>query len=315
MKKIIGYLLSAAICLSLFGCNSASENSDSFNIVCTIFPPYDFVRTLTEGQENVNVTLLLKAGQESHDYDPSSGDIASIHDCDMFIYVGGESDQWLDDILSTTDRENKTILAMMDMVDPLEEETVEGMEESEKSHGGLSLEEYDEHVWTSPKNAMEIVSQIAGALVSCPQIDETLLRQKESAYLDALSELDKEMEKTVDEGNKDTIVVADRFPFRYLCEDYGIEYFAAFPGCAASTEPSSTTLLFLTDKVKELSLPVVFKIEMSAANIADHIAKETGAKVLTLHSCHNRTVEEEQRNETYLSLMEQNVESLKEALN
>ncbi len=315
MKKIIGYLLSAAICLSLFGCNSAPENSDSFNIVCTIFPPYDFVRTLTEGQENVNVTLLLKAGQESHDYDPSSGDIASIHDCDMFIYVGGESDQWLDDIFSTTDRENKTILAMMDMVDPLEEKMVEGMEESEKSHGGLSLEEYDEHVWTSPKNAMEIVSQIADALVSCPQIDETLLRQKESAYLDALSELDKEMEKTVDEGNQNTIVVADRFPFRYLCEDYGIEYFAAFPGCAASTEPSSTTLLFLTDKVKELSLPVVFKIEMSAANIADHIAKETGAKVLTLHSCHNRTVEEEQQNETYLSLMEQNVESLKEALN
>ncbi len=314
MKKITGWIVSVALCLSFFGCSPSSKTDGSLNIVCTIFPQYDFVRTLTEGQENVDVTLLLKAGQESHDYDPSSGDIASIHDCDMFIYVGGESDHWLDEILSTTEEENKKILALMDMVDPLEEETVEGMEESEEGHNDLSLEEYDEHVWTSPKNAMEIVRQLAGALVSFPEIDETMLRQKESAYLDALSELDKEIEKTVSEGNKDTIVVADRFPFRYLCEDYGIEYFAAFPGCAASTEPSSATLLFLTDKVKELSLSVVFKIEMSAANIANHIAEETGAKVLTLHSCHNRTVEEEERNETYLSLMEQNVENLKEAL-
>lgn len=302
------------LCLSaLVGCGASTEKKNKVSVVCALFPPYDFLREITAGEEQIELTLLLKPGQESHDYDPSSKDILKIHECDLFVYGGGESDNWIDRVLQSVDTEYKTVISLMDTVNPLATETVEGMEHDHEEHHEET--EYDEHVWTDPENAITIVKALQAALGKIDPNNAETYRTNASAYITKLQTLDAEFEQTVNTASRRTVVVADRFPLLYFCKAYDLTYYAAFSGCAASVEPSSATVQFLIDTVKKEQIPAVFQMELSAGALASTIAENTGCKVKTFYSCHNLTQQDFDNGETYLSLMQKNVDALKEVLN
>lgn len=314
IRKITAVILAVMMLLPM-GCADQSAGEDgALDIVCTIFPQYDLARSIAGDTKGVNIKMLMGAGQESHDYDPSSKDIAAIHGCDIFVYTGGESDSWIRDLLEGVDTENKTVISLMDIVDPMESETVEGMESEDHDHGAIDHVEYDEHVWTSPKNAKIIADAIAEAMcLRMPEAAESFRRNRDSlaGRLDSLDQSFTELAASVESP---TIIVADRFPLLYFCKEYGIGYFAAFAGCAASTEPSSKTVQFLIEKVKDEGIPAVFKMDLSSGNVADTVAEATGATVLTFYSCHTLSSADFEAGETYVSMMEKNLAALRTAL-
>lgn len=289
--------------------NNNSDGGDKISVVTTIFAPYDFIREIA-GQE-ADVTMLLPPASESHSFEPTPQDIIKIQNCDVFVYVGGESDEWVDGILESMDTEDMKIVTLMDLVDTVEEEVVEGMEEEEEEEEGIA---YDEHVWTSPKNAELIVQSLSDTLCEVDKANVSVYEENTAEYLKKLDELDKAFQEVVDAGVRKTIIFGDRFPFRYFADAYGLDYFAAFPGCSTETECSAATIAFLIDKVEEENIPVVFHVELSNGKIADTISESTGAKVVLLHACHNISKEDFEKGVSYLELMTQNVENLKEAL-
>lgn len=313
MKRIISVILCMTAILCLFcscGNEDTKKDDGKLNIVTTIFPPYDFAKNV--GGEYVNVSMLLKPGMESHSYDPTPQDIIKIQECDLFIYTGGESDEWVKDILESSDRKPKKTLAMMDVCETVREETVEGMEKDEDDGDEI---EYDEHVWTSPKNAVNITVSIDSILKELDKSHTDEFEKNTSEYKNKLSQLDGDFREIADNAKRKTLVFGDRFPFRYFADEYGLKYYAAFPGCSSETEPSPSTVSFLIDKVKAEKIPVVFSIEFSNGKVADTICESTGSKKMTFHSCHNVTQEEFDNGVSYLSLMQGNVKALKEALN
>ena len=317
-KKIfyIGICFFLTLVLSTCSLPSADEGSHTENekisIVATIFPQYDFARNVAGSL--AKLTLLLPPGGESHSYEPSPKDMIQIQESDLFIYVGGESDQWIEDILQTLDTSKITTLKLMDCVDTVYEEVPKGLDAHEEKHVHGSYA-YDEHVWTSPKNAQKITQAICDTLCTLDPENTQTYTQNCASYLAKLQTLDQSFEQTVAAGKRNVMVFGDRFPFRYFSDAYGLAYFAAFPGCSSETEPSAATLAFLTKKIEEENIPVVFYIEMSSQKVADALCEDTGAKKLLFHSCHNLTNEEFERGENYLSLMEDNLENLKTALN
>ncbi len=314
MKKIIALILAGIMALSvLCACNSEDDNNKTdgkLKVITTIFPPYDFTRQIAG--DKIDLSMLLKPGMESHSFEPSPKDIVNIQNCDLFIYVGGESDEWVRTILESDDKKPKKIIALMDCVDTVEEATVEGMTAEEHEEG--EEKEYDEHVWTSPKNAVTITKKIAEILDELDPSDKKIYDENTRQYCAQLTQLDNEFRETVDSAKNKLVVFGDRFPFRYFTDEYGLGYFAAFPGCSAETEPSAATISFLIDKVKEKNIPVVFKIEFSSGKVAKTIAEPSGAKVLEFHSCHNVDADGFNNGETYVSLMKKNLKNLKEAL-
>jgi zinc transport system substrate-binding protein len=307
--------------LVLSGCARREENSGrntngTVNVVTTIFPPYDFVREIagdigTPGS-HVNLTLLLPPGAESHSFEPTPQDIIRIQNSALFIYAGGESDSWVDRILDSLDTSKIKILSLMDTVDVVEEEIVEGMEEEEGEEEEGA--EYDEHVWTSPKNAELIVKAITDALCEVDGVNADLYRRNADSYLAGLDELDAAFQSVVDNAKRKTIVFGDRFPFRYFADAYGLSYFAAFPGCSTETECSAATVAFLINKIKNEGIPVVFHIELSNEKIADTLCEETGAKKLLFHAGHNISKKDFDNGVTYLELQQANVDRLRTAL-
>lgn len=315
MKKIVKVLILpifVGIVLFATGCETNKKNSDKLSIVSTIFPGYDFTRELTGN--DVDLTMLLSPGMESHNYDPTPQDIIKIENSDIFIYVGGESDEWVTDILENINTKKTKIIKMMDYVDTFEEEIVEGMQEEEQEGEEEHEEEYDEHVWTSPKNAIKIVKAIEASLKEKDANNSDKYATNATSYITKLNELDVDFKKIVNNGSRKEVIFGDRFPLRYFVEEYGIKYYAAFPGCSSDTEANASTIAFLIDKVKEDKVPVVFHIEMSNKKIAKTIAEETGAKTLQFHTAHNVTKEEFKNGITYLDIMKNNMEVLKEAL-
>ncbi|MDD2979334.1 MAG: metal ABC transporter substrate-binding protein [Hespellia sp.] len=308
------------------GCGSSKveKDSDKISVVATIFPQYDFTRAIAG--DNAEITMLLKPGSESHSYEPTPQDIITIQKCDVFLYVGGENDAWVEEILSSMDTSNMQVIALTDCVDTVEEEVVEGMQESHEDEAetvddvsGQKAEaqrgEIDEHVWTSPKNAQKIVDKISRALCTADPEHASDYEANTSEYQEELAKLDMQFRHVTDSAERREIIFGDRFPLRYFAEEYGLTYYAAFPGCASDTEPSAATIAFLIDKVKEDKIPIVFKIELSNGNMAEAIADATGAREETFYSCHNISADDWNNGETYLSLMEKNVETLKDALN
>jgi zinc transport system substrate-binding protein len=260
--------------------------------------------------------MLLPPGAESHSFEPSPRDIISIQNSDVFIYNGGESDAWVDRILASMDRGNRKIIRLMDCVEVVEEEIVEGMQDEEEDEGPDHEEEaeYDEHVWTSPANAKLIVRAISDVLCELDSAKAPVYRDNASAYLKKLDELDASFRETVGRGTRKTLIFGDRFPFRYFADAYGLGYFAAFPGCSTETEASAATVAFLIDKVRQEKIPVVFHIELSNEKIADIICEETGAKKHLFHAAHNVSKQEFEGGATYLGVMTKNIETLREAL-
>lgn len=320
MKRLLSLLLAGVLLLgTLCGCSAPAKQEEGLSVVATIFPQYDFARQVM-GSSN-HLTMLLRPGQEVHSYEPTPQDIIAIQNCDLFIYVGGESDAWIEDVLEGMDTSHMVILSLMDLVDPLEEDTdsvLENPEEHSHEDGEathLHQEEYDEHVWTSPKNAMLITQAICDALCGIDPSNAQTYRQNTAAYLEQLDGLDQDFREVISNASRDTLIFGDRFPLLYFVREYGLNYYAAFPGCASETEPSAATVARLIDLVREEQVPVVYQIELSNGNIARSIADSSGAKVETFYTCHNITRDDFNAGETYLSLMKCNVNSLKEALN
>ena len=313
-------------CAGRFEGKEQDTETGKIRVVTTIFPPYDFVREIA-GDE-VELKMLLKPGQEAHSYEPTPQDIIAIENSDIFIYVGGENDQWVEDILDSMPESDTEILRLTDCVDTLEEEHVEGMkEERGHSHDETgkrqlpdgtqihSVHQIDEHVWTSPKNAARIVDQIQRLLSGKDSANREFYRENAESYKEKLLELDNEFRRVTENSKRRLVIFGDRFPFRYFTEEYGLSYYAAFPGCASDTEPSASTMAFLIDKVKEEDVPVVLKMELSNDDISRAIAEATGTKVRTFYSCHNISAEDFENGGSYLSMMQKNVDTLREALN
>lgn len=323
MKKDILNLICGCLLLAvLSGCgqdksttsNGVVEQKDGISVVSTIFAPYDFIREITG--DNAEITMLLPPGSESHSFEPTPQDIIKIQNSDVFIYVGGESDEWVGEVLESMDTSKMKIVTLMDCVEVVEEEVVEGMEEEheDEEEGDHEEVELDEHVWTSPKNAKRIVQKIADTLCQVDEANAKSYKEKTTGYLAKLDQLDEEFQGVVASADHKTLIFGDRFPFRYLADAYDLSYFAAFPGCSTETEASAATVAFLIDKVKAENIPAVFYVELSNAKMANTISEATGAKVLLLHACHNITKAEFESGVSYIDLMKQNVENLKEAL-
>lgn len=305
MKKVLSFIIIIVSIFMISGCTSSKD--DKKTIIATNFPAYDFAREMTKGSD-IEVKMLLKPGSESHDYEPTPKDIISISKSSMFIYVGGESDEWVGGLLDSIDTSNVQIVKMIDEVNPVYEEKVDGMTVEEDE------EEYDEHVWTSLRNVIEITKTIKDKLCKIDPENISLYEDNYSSYKVELNELDEKYKDVVYNSDRKVLIFGDRFPFRYFVDDYGLGYYAAFPGCSSETEASAKTISFLINKVKEENIPVILTIEFSNKKIAKTISKETGTKILEFNSAHNISSEDFENGKTYLDIMNDNLEVLKEAL-
>lgn len=298
---VLGLVLSCTAC----DINTTFPDEDKLSIVATIFPQYDFAREIAG--DKANISMLVSPGTEIHSFEPTASDIMEISNCDVFICTGGESDTWVEDLLKNSGNDDMTVLYLMDCVDTLEADHDHG--EDSHYHGTV-----DEHIWTSPINAIEICEEICTTLCLLDKENSQYYKDNLQSYTAKLTELDLSFRQVVEGAERNTIVFADRFPLLYFAEEYGLEYYAAFSGCSDDTEVSASTLATLIDKVKKDNIPVVLKIELSSDNIATTVAKETGAQIRTFYSCHNISKDDFQNGESYLSLMTKNVETLKVAL-
>ena len=327
MKKITALLLALFMLVgALAGCGKQNDTNqtDKLSIVTTIFPEYDWVREiLGEKADNAEITMLLDNGVDLHSYQPTADDIVKISDCDLFIYVGGESDEWVEDALRNAANGNMKVINLLEVLgDSVKtEEIVEGMQEEEHEHEDAEEheheEEADEHVWLSLKNAKMLVRVISKALQELDPDSKDIYAANADAYVKKLSALDAEYQTAVDAASNKTILFGDRFPFRYLVDDYGLRYYAAFVGCSTETEAGFETISFLAKRVDELKLPCVLTIEGAQHKIAETIVRNTTAKnqrVLTMDSMQSTTSKDVKNGTTYLSVMEKNLSVLKEAL-
>ena len=300
------------------GAEEKSEG-DKLQIVAAIFPIYDWVQNiLGENPGDTEVNMLLDTGVDLHSYQPSADDIMQISACDIFIYVGGESDKWVEDALKEAVNKDMVVINLLNVLGDQvkEEELIAGME-GEEEEGEEEEPEYDEHIWLSLRNASVLTDHIAGAIAEADAANADTYMSNAEAYKEKLSSLDAEYQEAVSVAEKDTLLFGDRFPFRYMTDDYGLSYFAAFPGCSAETEASFETIVFLADKVNELSLSSILTIEGSDHKIAETIRESTKSRdqqILTMNSMQSTTLEDAQEGTSYLSIMKDNLEVLKEAL-
>ena len=349
---------------ALTGCSSVRDTHGNvgtpgdgkLKVVTTLFPYYDFTRQITG--DTVDLSVVIPAGQDSHSFEPTPADIRLIQNADLLICNGGAMEQWVSQVVSSLDSDSLRVITMMDYVDIVEEEVVEGMEDAgeehhhdhshaesetqddhahdEAVHAGDGIHdhetkdhehredehdddadyriEYDEHIWTSPVNAMKITRVIADTLAEMDPDDAGVFETNAEDYVGKLKKLDQEFRDVVSGADLDIIVMADKFPLRYFADTYGLRYRAAFSGCSSDTEPSAKTIAYLIDKVREEQIPAVYYLELSSHRVAEIISEETGAKPLLFHSCHNVTRREFDNGVTYLELMEHNVVNLREGL-
>lgn len=311
-KRILALMFTALAAVLLCGCSlSEKQGGGRLQIVTTIYPAYDFARQIFG--DRADITLLLKPGMESHSYDPSARDIVKIDSCDLFIYNGGESDAWVDNILKTADEVNA--LKMMSFAEPLEEEELIGAEEDHDDHDHAhGDEEYDEHIWTSPKNAALIVDGIKREAVRLDVQNRDFYEQNAAYYSEKILDLDSRFEELL-AGENRYFVFGDRFPLLYFFKEYDLNYYAAFPGCGSETEPSAQTVAFLTEKLKEDdTIKAVFYIELSNRKLAETLAAENGLPAFEFHTCHNITADDFAAGESYVTLMERNYRTLENIL-
>ena len=309
MKKTFTYILALVLALAILpGCSNTQKTDDGkLNIVTTNFPGYDFAKQVCGSR--ANITMLLPPGGENHFYEPTPQDIIKIYNCDLFIYVGGESDTWADEILASSET-TVPVVKMMDCVEAVYEEEIEGATEEHEDHSEEDYQ-YDEHVWTSPLNAIKISEAIKNAVTEADKDGASEYEENFTEYAAELEKLDKSFADFWASADKKIMVFGDRFPLRYYADRYGVKYYAAFPGCASQTEPSAATMVFLQKKIKELNIETVFYIEFSNHSIADALAEATGAKTAQFNTCHNVSKEQFESGITYIDLMKENLETLK----
>ena len=329
-KKLSLFLVLVLLVANLTACGNKSvepENTSDFSVVTTIFPEYDWTRNII-GDTDADLTMLINSGVDLHSFQPSADDIIKISECDVFIYVGGESDEWVEDALKEAVNKDMIVVNLMDALGDKakEEEAVEGMQaEDEHEHEGEEAEEhedeegpeYDEHVWLSVKNAAILCTAIEEALAKANPDNAEAYAANLEAYIAQLNDLDAKYQEAVDVAKVKTLLFGDRFPFRYLVDDYGLEYYAAFLGCSAESEASFETIAFLAGKVDELGLKTVMTLEGTDHSIADTVvqtSKKQSAEIKSMDSMQSITAEDVDGGASYLAIMEKNLDVLKEAL-
>ena len=338
-KKIFGLILAGAVLIT--GCTAKTEKKDKgdntkgkLKIVTTIFPEYDITRAIAK--DKVDLELMIKPGVDVHSFTPTPQDIKTVQNSDVFMYGGTEHDKWVENLTKSIDMKNKKVVKLVDGIQQLEEESVDGMKhehhhddkkedehnhdhkhekKDEHDHKDESEKELDPHYWTSPKNAIQMVKTITNALVEKDPDNAEFYKENAKNYIKQLEGVDKELHDVVDNAKIKKVVIADRFPFRYLFKDLGLEYRALFSGCSVESTASAGQIKKMVDYVKENKIPVVYHIEKGKGELAETVAKNSGAKVKLLHSIHTVTKEDFDKGITYIDLMKQNVEALKEGLN
>ena len=327
--------------------NGSSQNAAAgdgrLQVAATIFPYYDFLRQI--GGDRIGLQLVVPAGMDSHSFEPTPADMIAMQEADILVCNGGAMEQWVSQVLSSLDTGGMEVLTMMDYVDVVEEELVEGMEDADHGHdhsheedeaydhsregdpdvGGQAVFDpedghaleiaYDEHIWTSPVNAITIVEILCDALSQVDPENREYFEANAAAYTQELADLDARFRRIVENGKRRMFVVADKFPLRYFADTYGLSYRAAFSGCSTDTEPSAKTIAYLIDQVREQEIPAVYYLELSSHRTAEIIGEETGAASLLFHSCHNVTRREFDGGVSYLQLMNQNAVNLEIGLN
>lgn len=320
MKKIFSMILCLCLLFSLCGCKGGCYESvgEGLDIVTTVFPAFDFAREIAG--DKARVCLLVPPGSEAHSFEPTAQDILRIQNCDLLVCNGGESEVWMEGILDSMETAVPRIV-MLDCVQALEEEVKAGMQLTRHSHEedgheghGHEEPEYDEHVWTSPRNAALISQTIGDALRDIDPVNGEYYAGRTERYCQQLLALDKEFRALFESSSYPTMIFADRFPARYFVEEYDLDYYAAFPGCAEEAEPSARTVAFLIDTVRQEQVPVVFYIEFSNQKMADVICEDTRCQKCLFHCCHNVTRQQLDEGVSYLGLMEQNLNTLREVL-
>ena len=308
------------IIFTVTGCGGNSLKSGKISIVATTFPEYDWVMNiLGEDNNSAEVTLLLDNGVDLHSYQPTADDIIKVSSADMFIYIGGESDEWVDDILKESTNKNMVVISLMDVLGNSlkEEEIKDGMQADEEEEEEGEEPEYDEHIWLSLKNAAKLCEYIGGKLCEIDPENKGKYKTNTEAYIDKINALDKEYTDAVQNASTKTLLFGDRFPFRYLTEDYGLDYYAAFVGCSTESKAGFETIIFLANKVDELGLKSILQIESADGKIATAVKQATKTQdqqILTLNSMQSATLKDVENGVTYLSVMENNLSVLKEAL-
>ena len=329
---IFGLVLVVGL-LAFLVLNREKFEQKKYSVVSTSFSGYDFARAVTKNT-NISTKMLVKPGAETHTYEPTPQDIIDIKNADMFVYVGGDSDDWVKKVLKDVDTKKTHVVKLIDLVSTVNEEIVEGMEDEDHDHDHEDHDhakhdhdhdhdhelhehkhdhdeeeegpEIDEHVWTSPKKAMEIVKKIAEVASEIDVAEKNKIDDNAEKYVAEIAQVDKDLHQAID-GKISEIVVADRFPFRYFADEFGLKYAAAFSGCSEQTEASAKTISFLINKVKQDKVKKIYKIELSNGKIAETVSKDTGAEVLELHSAHNVTAEDFSKGVTYVDLMKRNL--------
>lgn len=317
LKKIIAVLGTAVLSASLFSCSASVTDNDKLNVVCTVFPCFDWAKQIIGNTPDVELTYLLSNGSDPHSFQPSAEDMVKISDCDVFIYVGGESEAWADKSLENVRNKDMTVIRLMNVLSEhiVEEEHKEGMagENSDDEHDS----EYDEHIWLSLNNAQTCVTNICEKLCAVDSENSDVYKTNANAYNTELQLLDRNFHMLFDDDPQ-TLIFGDRFPFRYLTEDYALDYYAAFTGCSADTGSSFETVTFLANKVDELNVQTIFTIENSDCTIADAVIENTKTRsqnIKVLDSIQSVTQKQINEGVTYLSIMRNNYAILKEVYN
>lgn len=362
LRKSVVFIVTIAMILGMAGCGKTTEKEDNYRlkIVTSLFPYYDMARAVIGDVKGIDLKMIVTPGQDSHSFEPTPSDVIQMENADVLIYNGGSLETWIDTLLDSLNNKNQIQMKMMDYVDVLNEEIVEGMdtrfeehdheehshkednhnkenhkedshseenhkednhsedssndsefhnEDSEEEH-----EETDEHIWTSPVNEIIMTEKICETLSKAlPEEKENFQKNAEN-YISQLKELDNEFRTIVENAKTNEIIFADKFPLQYFVKEYGLKYYAAFPGCGSDMEPSAKTIAFLVDKIKEDNIKAVFYLELSSHIVADAIETDTGAKPLQFNSCHNITQKQFDSGVTYVDLMKENVNNLKIAL-
>ena len=290
IKRLLSILLIGSMVFAMAGCGNTEvfqKEDGRLKVVATVFAEYDFLRNIAG--DVIDLQMLMLPGVDLHTYDPAPKDMKMVHNADLFVTIGGESDAWADKIIDSVDNDKLQTIRLMDCVKVVREEVVEGMQAEEEDHDHDHAEEatseehskeekeFDEHVWTSPKNAIQIVQKLCDKLSKMDAKHASVYQSNTKKYIAKLKKLDEAFTKVIENGKRREIIVADRFPFRYFADAYNLKYYAAFPGCSTQTEPSAATIAFLTDKVKAEHISTVWYIEFSNHLVADAIAEATGA--------------------------------------
>ena len=330
MKRFFSLLLALALALSLCACVGGRQKADDgrLQIVATLFPYYDFARAIAGGR--ADVTLLLSPGREAHSFEPTPLDAVTISEADVFLYNGGEGEYWVEEMLDAAGEHIAVKARMMDYVDALGEEFSEGMQgadehdhdhdHSDHDHDGGEQHdsdeiEYDEHIWTSPKNAAILCRAVCDAICKADPANEDFYRANCDDYCAQIEALDARFADLCESAPRKLLIFADRFPMLYFCREYGLDYRAAFHGCSGDTEPSLATIKFLIDKVEDKNIPVVYTIDFGTKKVAAVVSECTGAAIETIYSMQTVSRADFDAGETYLTLMERNFEALRKGLN